>query len=114
MKFMYILLSVLIISCGTANLATKQNLVSPGQTKNEVLSFMGAPSDRQFNGTMEAWQYCSTGWSVNKFTIVWFNHGSVTGLSSYSQSCGGGSCTQCFRSIRWEEAPDKIIEHRLR
>lgn len=112
--FYVLFLAIILNSCGTTNLASKQLLISPGDSKNDVVKVLGNPSDRQFQGTMEAWQYCSTGFNIDKYTIIWMNSGIVTGLNTYSMSCGTGPCTQCFRPVRWEDAPDAIIEHRVR
>lgn len=104
---------VLFASCGIRSLQQTQALVNPGMSKKEVMDIMGAPTDRQFNADMEAWQYCATGIEGDHYTIVWFCNGTVTGLSTYNQNILG-MCYQHFRTIRWEDAPDRTIEIRSR
>ena len=89
--------------------------VDPGMSKREVSDLLGPPQNRQFSGSNEAWQYCQTSvWgTTDKFVVVWFFQGQVTGLTSYTES-KGGLCTSFFRSVNWEDAPDHTIEVRQR
>jgi hypothetical protein len=75
---------------------------------------MGTPDDRQMQGQREAWQYCKSGSSfgANDHRVIWFNNGRVTGITSYKSSVTG--CTGGIRQIRWEEAPDRTLELRVR
>ena len=75
---------------------------------------MGAPEDRQFRDRQEAWQYSNiASIGICEYTIVWFNEGAVTGINSYRNSSVAG-CRVGMRTIRWEEAPDAIVEIRRR
>lgn len=110
----FLLLAIFALSgCGT--LAKKAVFINHGDSKERVLELMGPPSDRQFEGRNEAWQYCETdaGITHDDFRIVWFYDGSVTGLTSYKSS-RFGVCSAFFKSIRWENAPDHTIEIRER
>lgn len=102
------------MSCGTTQgLSKKQNLISPGQPRYEVINILGVPGNKQFQGKDEAWQYCQTGFSSDLYVVVWFYDGKVTGMNSYN-GYGSGSCTQFFRSVNWQDAPDRTIEFRNR
>lgn len=110
----FLFLLTAIISCGTTQgLSTKQNLISPGQSREEVTNALGNPGNKQFQGKDEAWQYCQTGLSADLYVVVWFYDGKVTGMNSYN-GYGIGNCTQFFRTINWQEAPDRTIEFRDR
>lgn len=104
--------SILISGCGT--LDNKTILIDHGASKSDVLNIMGTPQDRQMDGSNEAWQYCKSGSSfgANDHKIIWFYSGKVTGIQTYRSSVSG--CTGGIRSIRWEDAPNYTIEHRMR
>jgi hypothetical protein len=105
-------LFLILISCGT--LDNKTILINAGDSKERVLEVMGAPQDRQLQHKREAWQYCvsGAGFGYNDHKVIWFNEGIVTGITSYKTYSTG--CTGDFKSIKWEEAPDLIIEQRVR
>ena len=102
-----------LLSCGTSGLSRKSVLIEPGMSKKEVLAILNTPGNRQFQDNSEAWQYCSTGISSDKYYIVWFTNGKVTGLTTYT-GYGEGMCSQFYKSINWEDRPDKTIEIRHR
>ena len=104
--------SCLISSCGTAALKSSA-AVSPGMSSQEVIAIMGPPEDRQFRGSDEAWQYCSTGFESDTFVIVWIYSGVVNGLQTYKNR-STGLCSSFFRTVNWEAAPDRIYEIRQR
>ena len=87
--------------------------IEKGFSKEEVISEIGMPQNKQFHGRDEAWQYCSMGFSVDDHLIVWFYDGHVTGMQTYIVTTGVGMCRD-FKTIRWEDAPDRSIEFRLR
>lgn len=82
--------------------------INPGTTKREVMSILGMPGDRSFKGKGEAWQYCSTGFSHDKYITVWFYEGIVYGLTSYVKADAVGICTQTFSNVDWGQAPDDL------
>ena len=107
----FLFLALFIFSgCSTtgsvSNMQTKSMQIHPGSTKSEVMSILGAPGDRSFKGKGEAWQYCSTGFSHDKYITIWFYNGIVEGLTSYTRTDAIGSCTQTFSSVDWGQAPD--------
>lgn len=107
-----IMTSLFLQACGT--LDSKTIHISAGDDKSKVLSVMGPPDDRQMQKDQEAWQYCvsGAGFGYNDHKIIWFNYSVVTGITSYKTSRTG--CMGGIRSVRWESAPDYIVETRLR
>lgn len=107
-------ISVLLIltSCGT--LDNKTILINSGDSKERVFEVMGVPQDRQLQQRQEAWQYCvsGAGFGYNDHKIIWFNKGVVTGITSYKTHSTG--CAGAFKTIKWEEGSDLIIEKRER
>jgi hypothetical protein len=108
------ILLVLMTACGS--LEKKSILLNIGDTKEQVLNTMGPPDDRQLKGDNEAWQYCQTGagFGYHDYRIVWFYRGKVTGINSYKSSRPASSCMTDIRAIKWEEAPNAIVEIRNR
>lgn len=104
----------LSLACGS--LEKKSILVNAGDGKDQVLSAMGMPHDRQFQGSAEVWQYCQTGagYGYHDYRIIWFREGRVTGITSYKDSTPASSCAGHFREVRWEDAPDYTVEIRNR
>lgn len=112
-----LLLTLLGTGCGGGALVKRSTSVNQGDTKEHVLSILGPPGDRQFNGKDEAWQYCRTGMSTDQFVVVWLYDGRVTGVTTYKKGSDAGyigDCSQGFQTIRWEDAPDRTIEIRHR
>jgi hypothetical protein len=109
-----LIIAVLLSACGS--LEKKAVLINPGDTKEQVLAIMGPPGDRQFRGKDEAWQYGQTGagFGYHDFRIVWFYDGKVTGLTSYKDHTPASSAASHFKPIRWEDAPDRTVEVRVR
>lgn len=97
-------------------LMKKSVLLDRGNPKERVLEVMGAPGDRQFRGDDEAWQYCRTdysGFSADQYVVVWLYQGRVTGVTTY-RNTQFGTCSSFFKTVRWEDAPDRTIEIRPR
>lgn len=104
--------AIAILGCGRVKSHALR--ISAGDDKDRVIQVMGTPDDRQFSGQQEAWQYgmvVSVG--VCDYTIIWFNQGKVSGLTSYRGFSTMG-CRQGLKAINWEQAPDRIIEFRQR
>lgn len=104
----------LLTACG--GLERQTVLLNPGDTKQQVLEVMGPPDDRQFKGENEAWQYCKTGagFGYHDYRTIWFYQGRMTGISSYKSGRPASSCMTDLRAIRWEDAPDRVLEIRNR
>lgn len=107
-----LLLTLFLSACGT--LDKKTILINAGDSKQEVISIMDVPDDRQFRQASEAWQYCvsGAGFGWNDHKIIWFTHGKVTGITTYRTR--NGNCSAHVKSVRWEEAPDYILDIRRR
>ncbi len=107
-----VLLSVVLAGCSTtgsvSNLQGKSMEIRPGVTKDEVVEILGMPGDRSFRGAAEAWQYCSTGFSQDKYITVWFLEDVVEGLTTYTRTDAFGTCAQTFTSVDWGQAPDNL------
>lgn len=118
MKFRFVALAimfaVLLSACGS--LQKKATLLNLGDTKEQVLSVMGPPDDRQLNGENEAWQYCQTGagFGHHDYRVIWFQRGKISGINSYKSSRPASSCVTDIRPIKWEDAPNTTIEIRSR
>jgi len=83
-----------------------------GDSREKVQDMFGDPTDRQFRGTQEAWTYVDmVGINDYKYTIIWFQSGLVTGITTYRNS---GTAESGLRTINWEQAPDKVLEVRSR
>ena len=112
-----ILLSVVLLSVsGCGSLEKKSVLLNLGDSKEQVISVMGPPDDRQLKGVNEAWQYCQTGagFGYHDYRMIWFYQGKVTGINSYKSSRPASSCVTDIKAIRWEDAPNTTIEIRNR
>ena len=91
-----------------SGLQEKSMQIRPGTTNDEVVALLGLPGDRTFRGKGEAWQYCSTGFSQDRYITVRFYEGVVEGLTTYNRSDAVGVCTQTFTSVDWGQAPDNL------
>ncbi len=110
----FLLFALLLFGCAFNQ---KFNTIQIGDSQEKVMEIIGEPEDRQFKGKDEAWQYCRTGTGFAKcsYKTIWFYEGRVIGITSYSMVCvGPGSCGGYFKTIKWEEAPDRTIEMRQR
>ena len=110
----YITLLFLLFLQGCGTLDSKTILINVGDNKEKVIEIMGTPEDRQMQGKLEAWQYCvsGAGFGYNDHKIIWFNSGFVTGINSYKTTQTG--CVGGIRPVRWESAPDYVLETRSR
>lgn len=112
-------LTVLFASLAVAacvGLQTKASMINVGDDKAAVLKALGNPVDSQMQGRAEAWQFCQTGagFGYHDYRVVWFLDGKVVGLNSYKDDTPGRSCQAAIREVRWESAPDAILEMRNR
>jgi len=109
-----IIVTLFISACG--NLDKKSILINNGDTKEQVLSVMGVPDDRQFRGNDEVWQYCQTGagFGYHDYRSIWFYDGEVTAINSYKSTRPGVSCVTDIKQVNWENRPDTTIEIRQR
>jgi hypothetical protein len=74
-----------------------------GRLREDVLKSFGAPQRLEANGALEAWHYCRTGETVDKFVAVIFHHGTVIGARRYevtAEEAGTtGHCSLFARSV---------------
>lgn len=103
-----------VVGCGS--LEPRAMLINVGDSKETVAKHMGTPDDRQVKGSNEAWQYCQTGagFGWHDYRIVWFRDGLVTGVNSYKSTRPGSSCMADIKAVRWDDAPDAVVEIRQR
>lgn len=110
-----IFLIILLAGCASqSRVMTDSAKISAGMSKSELEELMGPPQNRQFEGTDEAWQYCATGFDSDHFVLVWLSADTVTGMQTYRNTDGFGTCDNFFRTVNWEEAPDVSVEIRER
>lgn len=111
-----ILSSAVVMISGCGSLERKAILINAGDDKKMVISAMGIPGDRQFQGKSEAWQYGQTGagFGYHDFRVIWFYDGKVTGITSYKDYTPASSASSHFKPIRWEDAPNYTLEIRNR
>lgn len=85
--------------------------INAGDSRDRVVELLGPPENRQFKGQNEALQYCVNGTSFghSTVTIVWLHNQIVTSLNTADLY---GSCQ--FKTIDWDNAPDRVIEIRKR
>lgn len=97
--------------------STNENLskINYQDSKQDVLTKLGPPENRQFKRSLEAWQYCSTGigFGVDSYNVIWFKDDLVIGSNSYT-SFAPGLCSSHFKSVNWEDEPDSVVEIRSR
>jgi len=118
MRKIYILLLFIFVGCAALTphiLQQKTIKIELGQSMTDVQTILGTPQNRQFSGRNEAWQYCETSYGPagDDYVIVWFFDSKVTGITTY-KNYETGFCESFFRTIQWEDAPNNVIEHRIR
>jgi len=105
-------LGTILSGCVTSNsnLTSGNPSVFNGQSKAQIATSVGQPVDTQFNGDIEVWGYCTTGFFSNDYFIVVFKDETVIGKEKYS--IGGGLneyqvCEGSFRTIEWNKYADR-------
>lgn len=77
--------------------------IQTGDSRDRVLSLMGEPGDRQFNGENEALQYCVNRrfpFTTPEYTAVWLFSGRVTGVTTY-RGAPNSSCRANYKTLEW-------------
>jgi hypothetical protein len=100
---------LLVTSCGVTYVANmneqmnkQMNKIEYGMSKQAVISILGEPGMRDFNGSLEALQWCNTSGKTHYFVRVWLDSGKVYGVDSYRESAYlYDYCTECFHGINW-------------
>jgi hypothetical protein len=109
-------LTVTLVGCASG-LDKASAQIEPGMSASAVQAILGQPQNRQFKGPSEAWQYCRTdyvGVGADKFVVVWFTNARATGVQTYQNKQGVGTCDNFFKTLSWESAPDATVEIRRR
>ena len=86
-----------------------------GMHTSALINLMGNPTDKQFQGNSQAWQWCAAGAGIliaDYNVLVWIEKDLVIGMQTYNKLPGGWGCQ--FRMIKWEEKPNKTLEIRVR
>ncbi len=92
--------------------ADKSANTFPGEKSEQLISRLGPPLDRQFQGSTEAWTYADLAAPEEyKVTVIWLKGGLVSGVTTYR---GRGTIESGMRTIDWQQAPDAIVEIRNR
>lgn len=111
-----------LISCGVPR-GVQQNLkvaykLSPGMTKSEVESIMGAPAKSDFYKNVEEWHYCKTGYGSDEFIALFFHEDKLIEKQNYTVTISDtrgatGSCSKFIKMGNYNE-PSTVIELRMR
>lgn len=110
--FHLVAISISVAACGS--LEKKSVLINIGDDKQQVISVMGTPDDRQVKGSREVWQYCQTGagFGYHDYRAFSFEMGKVTAINSYKSGRPGSSCMTDIPAVNWGDTPDQVIEVR--
>lgn len=116
--FTTILLITLLAACGVQQKLSVSYKLSPGMTKSEVETIMGAPVKSDFKQNVEEWHYCKTGMSSDEFLALFFYEGKLIEKLNYTVTIADtrgatGSCEKFIKMGNYRE-PDRVIELRLR
>jgi hypothetical protein len=97
--FSIIVLSLLIISCGT--LQHKADRLSNGDSFDEVEVVMGKPDDVLVNNEQVLWRYCvsGAGFGFNDHKDILFKNAELKKISHYQSTVTG--CTNGFQPANW-------------
>jgi hypothetical protein len=109
-RFVILFAIAFSLSGCTTMLRKNASKVNPGMSREEVTKILGVPDDRQFNGNQEALQFCSQ----TDYFIIWLNDGKVSGMNSYTKAETLYGCTAGIEPVRWEMAPNAVLEVRNR
>ena len=101
---------VIGVSASPVSAGDKTLNINSGDSKSAVIEALGEPEDRQFEGSNEAWQYCTTGFANGKYSVIFFANGLVTSIKKYSRGLGPASpCERRFATVTWGEKPDVVL-----
>jgi hypothetical protein len=95
---------VLVVAACASQSAVMQNSnqIVAGMSAESLQQLMGPPKNRQFNGAVEAWQYCVPDFPKSSYVLVWLRSSTVTGMQKFQEE--GALCTD-YRTVTWENAP---------
>ena len=113
------LASALLTGCGTVQNLDNSLMISPGMTKQQVVSTMGEnPIKTEFDGPLEEWHYCKTGVGADEFIAVYFAEGRVIAMKPYTVTqkdaqWENGACEIFVKMGNFRE-PDAVREYRIK
>ena len=111
-----------LAACGVMPDRTLSNFASGaadvdfGMSKVRVQQIMGAPRNRLYSGSQEAWLWCETSNSTNQsdlFLTAYFYNGRVAGIHTHGNRAEG-TCDHFFRRPDWLADPEKAMAARQR
>ncbi len=73
----------------------------------ELVSLMGIPRVKKWNGTSEAWQYCEEGFFVlpKHYTVVWIKEDAIMDVRRYD-NFSNGDCDEFSSTFNWAQEPE--------
>lgn len=78
----------------------------PGMTTTDVVSVLGHPRVKKWNGYSEAWQYCEESFLQPSFeyAVVWLRDNMVVNVRKFNNNTGE-ACEAFFATFNWIEEP---------
>ncbi len=95
---------------------SKVSDVAFGMSKTRVQQIMGAPRNRLYQGSQEAWLWCQTSVSAERadaYLTVYFDNARIVGIHTYGNRAEG-ECDNFFRRVEWIADPDKAAAAKVR
>jgi len=112
----YFLLIATLGACVIMNekhrMGDKYLLLSPGNSKDSVITILGLPQNKQFRENIEVWQYCENAvngrggkFRENGYWDLWFEDDVLKTIDYYNGYQYQYDCERNFRSVDWDDAP---------
>ena len=95
---------------------SKMSDVEFGMSKTRVQQIMGAPRNRLYQGSQEAWLWCQTSTSADRadaYLTAYFHNARVVGIHTYGNRAEG-ECDNFFRRVEWIADPEKALAAKVR
>jgi outer membrane protein assembly factor BamE (lipoprotein component of BamABCDE complex) len=84
------------------SLQKKAGQISRGMNKAQVMDILGAPGNRNFEGTREVRQYCEPALHSEKLVTVYLKEDVVQGLNNSDTGFNDGQC-QRYAPVDWDK-----------
>jgi outer membrane protein assembly factor BamE (lipoprotein component of BamABCDE complex) len=108
-RLIVISLAIFLTGCGTYQPLDNSFQLSPGMSKQEVVSVMGnIPVKTEFSANVEEWHYCKPG----QYVAVYFVDSKVYAMKPYSVTGRRGDCSFYVKMGNYRE-PDSVREYRI-
>jgi hypothetical protein len=109
MKYLTIIIMCTIV-IGCSSLSKKSLLVESEMTKTEVVKILGAPENRSFKGSSEAWQYSEVvGFGQCNYMTAWFISSKLIAITNRRGSSVAG-CGLGSREVDWGQMPKSSLD----